>query len=104
MLQLGTELKLQAASTFDPWEQGLSPAATGRLIYRSEGIWVHGDNQSLSSQQACPHFIRSLLHSPLLQQIPTGTAFHWISQTPSQSTGLLPLMWATAHQGGTQER
>lgn len=66
MLKLGTALKLQAASTFDPWERELSPAAAGRLIYRSEGIWVNKDNQSLSSQRACPHFTHSHLHSPLL--------------------------------------
>lgn len=50
MTRLSMVLKLQATSTFEPWDQGIGPAAAGGLTPGSAGIQVNKSNQSLSSQ------------------------------------------------------
>lgn len=86
MLKLGTALKTSSCLHFRPPGAGLRPGAAGRLIYCSEGIRVSEDNQSFSSQRTRPPFICSHLLRPLLSRVPLGTAFHWISPAPFQST------------------
>lgn len=80
MLRLGTVLKLQATSTFEPWDQGFGPAAARGVTSGSEGIQVNKGNQSSSSQD-CFLWAEHQVILYLPDFFPSGTSTYKTSAT-----------------------